>query len=213
MYVPALTSSLLTDVAGNNTIRSLKIRAPSNQAVALSQARLRITWDGRAEPSVDAPVGLFFGAGSLENAAGKEWLVRGLLSNIRYAGGEVELATYFPMPFSKDAHIEISSGPSALAGVSYEIRSAPFEAPSNTVGYFHATYRDHASPTPNRDLVILDTTAVEGGGDYCGSFNGMSFVFSDQAVLGTLEGDPRFFFDDSESPQAYGTGTEEWAGG
>jgi hypothetical protein len=28
-----------------------------------------------------------------------------------------------------------------------------------------------------------------------------------------LEGDPRFFFDDSESPQAYGTGTEEWGGG
>jgi hypothetical protein len=28
-----------------------------------------------------------------------------------------------------------------------------------------------------------------------------------------LEGDPRFFFDDSQSPQAYGTGTEEWGGG
>jgi hypothetical protein len=32
-------------------------------------------------------------------------------------------------------------------------------------------------------------------------------------VLGTLEGDPRFFFDDSETPQAQGTGTEEWGGG
>src|SRR5439155_18128893 len=31
--------------------------------------------------------------------------------------------------------------------------------------------------------------------------------------LGTLEGDPRFYFDDSEGPQAYGTGTEEWGGG
>ena len=28
-----------------------------------------------------------------------------------------------------------------------------------------------------------------------------------------LEGDPRFFFDDSQTPQAYGTGTEEWGGG
>jgi hypothetical protein len=28
-----------------------------------------------------------------------------------------------------------------------------------------------------------------------------------------LEGDPRFFFDDSLTPQAQGTGTEEWAGG
>lgn len=31
--------------------------------------------------------------------------------------------------------------------------------------------------------------------------------------MNTLEGDPRFFFDDSQTPQAYGTGTEEWGGG
>jgi hypothetical protein len=31
--------------------------------------------------------------------------------------------------------------------------------------------------------------------------------------LTTLEGDPRFFFDDSLTPQAQGTGTEEWGGG
>ena len=41
----------------------------------------------------------------------------------------------------------------------------------------------------------------------------MSFIFSHTGYLGTLEGDPRFFFDDSQSPQAYGTGTEEWGGG
>ena len=32
-------------------------------------------------------------------------------------------------------------------------------------------------------------------------------------MLTTLEGDPRFFFDDSRTPQAQGTGTEEWGGG
>jgi hypothetical protein len=37
--------------------------------------------------------------------------------------------------------------------------------------------------------------------------------FSHRAVLTTREGDPRFFFDDSQTPQAYGTGTEEWGGG
>jgi hypothetical protein len=61
--------------------------------------------------------------------------------------------------------------------------------------------------------VLLDTRKVEGGGDWSGSFVGTSFIFSERAVLGTLEGDPRFFFDDSQTPQAYGTGTEEWGGG
>ncbi|MBO0720592.1 MAG: DUF2961 domain-containing protein, partial [Blastocatellia bacterium] len=40
-----------------------------------------------------------------------------------------------------------------------------------------------------------------------------SIIFSHRSILNTLEGDPRFFFDDSLSPQAYGTGTEEWGGG
>jgi hypothetical protein len=38
-------------------------------------------------------------------------------------------------------------------------------------------------------------------------------IFSHRANLTTLEGDPRFFFDDSKTPQAQGTGTEEWGGG
>jgi DUF2961 family protein len=42
---------------------------------------------------------------------------------------------------------------------------------------------------------------------------GTSFIFSHDANLGTLEGDPRFFFDDSLTPQAQGTGTEKWGGG
>ena len=54
---------------------------------------------------------------------------------------------------------------------------------------------------------------VEGGGDWSGSFVGTSWIFSHRGVLNTLEGDPRFFFDDSQTPQAYGTGTEEWGGG
>ena len=81
------------------------------------------------------------------------------------------------------------------------------------MGYLHATYRDHGIPSPGLDNVFLDTSAVESGGDWSGSFVGTSFTFSDRAVLNTLEGDPRFFFDDSRTPQAYGTGTEEWGGG
>jgi hypothetical protein len=81
------------------------------------------------------------------------------------------------------------------------------------VGYFHATYRDHPSPEPGRDLVLLDTTKEEGAAEWSGQFVGTSLIFSHSAVLTTLEGDPRFFFDDSLTPQAQGTGTEEWCGG
>ena len=101
----------------------------------------------------------------------------------------------------------------AVDGLSGASVSRPTWIPANWVGYFHATYVDHGEPKPGRELVFLDTTKAEGGGDWCGHFVGTSFIFSDRAVLSTLEGDPRFFFDDSNSPQAQGTGTEEWGGG
>jgi hypothetical protein len=41
----------------------------------------------------------------------------------------------------------------------------------------------------------------------------MSWTFTRRGNLRTLEGDPRFFFDGSRTPQAMGTGTEEWGGG
>ena len=57
-----------------------------------------------------------------------------------------------------------------------------------------------------QDLLLLDTRQTEGGGDWSGSFVGTSFIFSHNAKLGTLEGDPRFYFDDSLTPQGQGTG-------
>jgi hypothetical protein len=72
--------------------------------------------------------------------------------------------------------------------------------PANQLSYFHATYRDFPHPTLGHDLVLLDTRNTEGGGDWSGQFVGTSLIFSHDANLKTLEGDPRFFFDDSLTP-------------
>jgi hypothetical protein len=93
------------------------------------------------------------------------------------------------------------------------VRSMPLQEPANQLAYFHATYRDFPNPTPGQDLVLLDTRDLEGANEWSGNFAGTSFIFSRHADLRTLEGDPRFFFDDSLTPQAQGTGTEEWGGG
>jgi hypothetical protein len=172
-----------------------------------------VTWDGHASPSIDAPLALFFGAGSLYNRTNAEWLVKGLLESVHFTNGDVVLASYFPMPFFRGAHLELELADTAVTNVRWEIRTTALDDDPNALAYFHATYRDHGVPVAGRDLTVLDTTATEGGGDFCGTFNGMSFDFSDHAVFTTLEGDPRFFFDDSGTPQAQGTGTEEWAGG
>ncbi len=195
------------------TLRLLEFSVPRARALEFSRARLRVTWDDRREPSIEAPVALFFGAGTLYNRTGREYLVKSFPMTIRFEPERVVLRCYFPMPFFRSARIELAGAGAAIPDVRWAVRHAPLKNPANHVGYFHATYRDHPSPQRGHDLVLLDTTKVEGGGDWSGSFVGNSWIFSHNAVLNTLEGDPRFFFDDSQTPQAYGTGTEEWGGG
>lgn len=197
-----------------SVLRALEFSAPRESAIQFGRSRLRITWDHRADPSIDAPIALFFGAGTLYNRDGREYLVKAFPVNIHFDAQHVYLACYFPMPFFRNARFEIfSDSDSAIAGVHWAIRYAPFREPVNHASYFHATYRDHSNPAPGKDLKLLDTRQAEGGGDWSGHFVGTTLIFSHRANLTTLEGDPRFFFDDSKTPQAQGTGTEEWGGG
>jgi len=196
---------------GPATIRRLEFSVPRGQALAFSNARLKISWDGRAAPSIDAPIALFYGAGLLYNRDNREYLVKSFPMTVKYTAGRVVLSCYLPMPFFRAARIELTGNP--VAGVEWRVGTAPLKDPRNQMGYLHATYRDHPSPEPGKDLTLLDTRETEGGGNWTGQFIGTSFIFSHDGVLNTLEGDPRFFFDDSQTPQAYGTGTEEWGGG
>jgi hypothetical protein len=208
----AVTLVTLTEAPA--MLRALELDVAKGAAVRLSRARLRVTWDGRKRPSVDAPVALFYGTGTLYNREGREYLVKGFPVHVREDGRRVRLACYFPMPFFRSARVElVGPGGAAVPEVRWAVRYTPYRGPANHVAYFHATYADHPRPEPGKDLVLLDTRAAEGGGDWSGHLVGTSFIFSHRAVLTTLEGDPRFFFDDSLTPQAQGTGTEEWAGG
>ena len=195
-------------------VRGIQLRVPQDKAIEFGRARIQMTWDDRAQPSIDAPVALFFGTGTLYNRDNREYLVKGFPINIRYSDGEVILSCYYPMPFFKNAEWAIfRTNAQDIGEIKWEILTQPLKERPNQVGYFHATYKDHGLPEWGRDLVLLDTRGIEGSLVWSGQFVGNSWIFSDRAVLNTLEGDPRFFFDDAQTPQAYGTGTEEWGGG
>jgi len=196
------------------TIRALKFTVPRDNAYNFGKCRLRITWDHRWHASVDTPIDLFFGAGHLYNNDNREYLVRGFPLVIRYDNQDVHLSCYWPMPFFQHARIEVQDRQGlTFDNIRWEVRTMPFTDPINHVGYFHATYSDHPQPKLGRDVVFLDTSKVEGGGRWSGNFVGMSWIFTHDGYLPTLEGDPRFSFDDSKTPQAWGTGTDEWGGG
>ena len=211
--LPASGSVTVADLKGNAVIRALEFSIPRDQAPVFKDVYLRVTWDGRKDPSINAPIALFYGAGTLYNRANREFLVKAFPVNIRFTKDRVYLACYFPMPFFQSARIELVSAGQTIDGIESSVRYMPLREPASQVSYFHATYRDFPHPVPGEDMVLLDTRAVESGGDWSGHLAGTSFIFSHEANLGTLEGDPRFFFDDSLTPQAQGTGSEEWGGG
>ena len=201
----------------NNTptfVRALKFTIPREHALDFGKCRLRVTWDHRWHASIDVPIALFFGAGKLYNNNDREFLVKGFLMGIRCDANNFYLYCYYPMPFFQNACFEIQDRTGKeFGGIQWEIRTESFDDPVNHAAYFHATYSDHPHPIPGKDNVFLDTTNVEGGGEWSGNFVGMSWIFSRTGTLNTLEGDPRIFLDGSKTPQGWGTGTEEWGGG
>ncbi len=237
---------LLADIktSSASSVRAIKITIPLEKAIDLERVRLQVTWDGADKPSINAPICLFFGAGTFYNRDNKEYLVKAFPVNIRfdYQNQMVELGCYFPMPFYESVRFELTEIKPDNIDLSYEIRyeTSMIEANGNTheqnyggsirplkikfrtdetmkpdqklFSYFHATYKDIPRPEPGKDMIFLDTQGEEGFRDWSGNFVGTSFIFSHDAVLNTLEGDPRFFLDDSQTPN-YGTGTEEWGGG
>lgn len=206
-------TSVFTTKRAPGIIRVLELSAPRESALEFGRMRLRITWDGRTAASVQSPLALFFGAGTLYNRENAEYLVKSLPMSIRFDAQRVYLACYFPMPFFRSAQIDLGGAHNPIADVRWKVRYGSYNETPERAGYFHATYRDHPEPDVGHDLVLLDTREAEGAREWSGHLVGTSFIFSHAANLTTLEGDPRFFFDDSRTPQVQGTGTEEWGGG
>src|SRR5437763_142750 len=65
-------------------LRALELSVPKDSAVAFSGVRLRVTWDERPSPSIDAPVALFCGTGTFYNRDEREYLVKGFPMHVRY---------------------------------------------------------------------------------------------------------------------------------
>jgi len=210
--------TLFTEIKGEgpSVVRALKFTLPLAKAIDLEDVRLLVTWDDRIDPSINAPLALFYGTGTLYNREQQEYLVKGFPINVRFDYGKqtVELACYYPMPFFKSARFELVGLTADVTDIQYEVRYEPYtDVAPNQSSYFHATYKDFADPELGRDMTLLDTRGIEGEDVWSGNFVGTSFLFTKRNFLQTLEADPRFFFDGARSPQAHGTGTEEWGGG
>ncbi|HYA64766.1 MAG TPA: DUF2961 domain-containing protein, partial [Candidatus Sulfotelmatobacter sp.] len=91
----------LLDDAGPGLVSHIWITIASDDPHHLKALVLRMYWDGEASPSVETPIGDFFGLG-----LGDYYLYQSLPLAV---GSDKALNSFFPMPFQKHARITVTN--------------------------------------------------------------------------------------------------------
>jgi len=165
----------------------------------LTNLWLSIAYDGEHRASVLAPIGSFFSLGQFA-----AYPTRALPVGM---DASANLYCYFPMPFAHRATVQlISRRNAATTNIQCEIAHRPFTDSFANVGYFKTQFRSEQPTTNGLDIVFLDT---DGTGHLVGVVESMMGPLN----RGYLEGNERFYVDDSHSPAINGTGTEDFYNG
>jgi Protein of unknown function (DUF2961) len=190
---------VLADLEGPGIIHHLWNTSASLNPYSARALVIRIYWDHSEKPSVEVPLGDFFGVGQGANVD-----YQSLPMNISSHGRSRNC--FWSMPFKKHAKITISND---LAGFGptyfyYYVDWEKVKALPEEVLYFHARYHQQSKAKPG-DHLVLNTT---GRGSYVGTVYSVL-----QTVNGWFgEGDDRFFIDGEKIPSIQGTGTEDYFG-
>ncbi len=208
----------LMDEAGPGLVTHVWVTIASDDPNHLKALVLRMYWDGESTPSVEAPIGDFFGLG-----LGTYHLYQSLALSV---SSDKALNCFLPMPFQKHARITVTNEGSIRADAFYfniDYREYMKPQPGDLL-YFHAQYRQ-AAPNhgwtnewkSNGDRVVNDKKNLNGEGNYIwmeatghGHFVGvtMSVLQNQDGWWG--EGDDMFFVDGEKTPSINGTGSEDY---
>jgi len=203
-------SLTLLDVKGPAVITHIWFTINSNDQMHLKNLVLRAWWDGESSPSIEAPIGDFFG------------LMLGEYFNYQSAllavAPQKALNCYFQMPFDSAAKITLTNeGKVRTNNLYFAIDYTTVAALPPNLGRFHAQYRQSApckksSDTGGKNLSGADNYVffeATGRGHFVGVTQGV--LQNADGWFG--EGDDMIFIDGEPQPVINGTGTEDYYNG
>ena len=215
-------TATLADIKGPGGIRHMWFTIACEDPNYLRKVILRMFWDNEKNPSVEVPVGDFFGVGhALANH-----FVSLPLSMTKGAGWgrNAGMNCYFPMPFAARALITVENQCEVpVRSFYYYIDHELYEELDENQGRFHACYNQEypcrkvefaggekeINLTGDENYLILD---AQGWGHYVGcvlSVDNYNAYHQNHTWFG--EGDDMIFVDGEKwPPSLHGTGTEDY---
>ncbi len=218
--VEAGQTATLLDVSGAGVVAHLWFTINSQDRMHLKNLVLRAWWDGESTPSIEVPIGDFFGLG-----LGEYYTYQSALLAVAPIKA---LNAYFQMPFAASARLTVTNESSIRTDNLYfavDYMTVP-SLPAD-LGRFHAQYRQ-AAPckgwtddwTNEYTAAINDKKNLSGEGNYVfleatgkGHFVGVTHAVEQNQDGWFGEGDDMIFIDGDPMPTINGTGTEDYYNG
>ena len=208
----------VAEIQGIGVINHIWITmAPGPDRLNRNDVIIRMYWDGNDYPSVESPIGPFFGQGWNEQY---NYAAFPLSAG---PGNGTGLSSYFTMPFAKGARIEIENQTDETIGAFYfyvdylEMKKLPED-----MGRFHAWYNHELTEALPEGETEWGVTGKEGenndgANNYVfadiqgkGHFVGINYYVHCPTPMWYGEGDDMWFIDGETTPSMIGTGTEDF---
>lgn len=194
---------VLADIQGPGCITHFRDNITGHEPHHLQYHILRAYWDQESEPSVEVPVGDFFGIGfgMTEKYCSALFAIddrRGKLADPAASGAARNC--YIPMPFKRSVRLTITNLGKKPSQHWFEVNYRSYGKEPKDQGYFHAQYRQ-GTPPPSGPYTILEAA---GRGHLLGCV--LSVKNNDGGWWG--EGDEIVYIDGRRAMQ--GTGSEDY---
>ncbi|MBM3855876.1 MAG: DUF2961 domain-containing protein, partial [Verrucomicrobia bacterium] len=186
----------LVRLTGPAAIRRLVVQLQAeNPELATRQTVLSAKFDGEA--AVWCPVGDFFGSGVGVNPF-KDWW--------REVTGEGRFASYWVMPFRREAELELRNAGQQPVTVALRAESGAWRWDERSM-YFRTNWRQEG-PLNARTKFDWNYLTAQGEGVYMGD----TLALVNPVVRWWGEGDEKVYVDGEAFPSHFGTGTEDYYG-
>jgi hypothetical protein len=223
-------TATLGEIQGAGCIRHIWMTVADAEPNYLRRLVLRAYWDGEAHPSVESPLGDFFGVGHARVAHYSSMPLNMVTGGSAQNDNQAAMNCFFPMPFARHARITLANdGEKPAHAVYFYIDYEQLDRPMEGALPFHAQWRRNNPTAPSVNLAdagldfgkvneLRNTdgkgnyliVAAEGRGHYVGCNLSIDHVNPIRYFGWFGEGDDMIYIDGEPLPSLAGTGTEDY---